>query len=66
MLVDFCERKKGVAVKEFRLDKPEQLYKLVEDENIDLKIIRLIRDPRSMLVSRNGFTKTELAELSPS
>ena len=57
MLVDFCKRKKGVAVKEFRLDEPEQLYKLVEDKNVDLKIIRLIRDPRSMLVSRNVFIR---------
>jgi len=57
MLIDFCKRKKGVAVKEFRLDEPEQLYKLVEDENVDLKIIRLIRDPRSMLVSRRKMGK---------
>ena len=56
-LIDFCEEKKGVAVKEFRLDKPEQLYKLVDDTTINLKIIRLIRDPRSMLVSRNGLKK---------
>ena len=54
MLHEFCEEKKGVVVKEFRLDKPEQLYNLVDDTGVDLKIIRLIRDPRSMLVSRNG------------
>ena len=57
MLHEFCEEKKGVVVKEFRLDKPEQLYTLVDDTGVDLKIIRLIRDPRSMLVSRNGLTK---------
>jgi hypothetical protein len=27
MLVDFCEEKKGVVIKEFRLDKPEQLIR---------------------------------------
>ena len=52
MLVDFCEEKKGVVIKEFRLDKPEQLYELSDDASVSLKIIRLIRDPRSMLVSR--------------
>jgi hypothetical protein len=57
MLVDFCEEKKGVVIKEFRLDKPEQLYTLVDDTSVNLKIIRLIRDPRSMLVSRNGYNQ---------
>ena len=63
MLHEFCEEKKGVVVKEFRLDKPEQLYNLVDDTGVDLKIIRLIRDPRSMLVSRIGL-KTALKIIS--
>ncbi|CAG5079780.1 Oidioi.mRNA.OKI2018_I69.PAR.g9366.t1.cds [Oikopleura dioica] len=50
-LQQFCRDRKGVAIKDFRLEGPEELYELL-DPKYNLKIIRLVRDPRSMLVSR--------------
>ena len=55
-LVQFCGEKTGVAIKEFRLHGPEDLYHLLKPE-INLKIIRLVRDPRSMLLSRRKLGK---------
>ena len=51
----YCRERKGVAIKEFRLDGPEELYDLLDPKTYDLKIIRLVRDPRSMLVSRRSM-----------
>ena len=60
-LIQFCGEKKGVAIKEFRLDGPEDLYHLLMPE-INLKIIRLVRDPRSMFLSRRKLSKVYKAE----
>ena len=60
-LIKFCKEKKGVAIKEFRLDGPEDLYHLLEPE-INLKIIRLVRDPRSMFLSRRKLGKEYRAD----
>uniref|UniRef100_A0A3P8UZV3 Sulfotransferase n=1 Tax=Cynoglossus semilaevis TaxID=244447 RepID=A0A3P8UZV3_CYNSE len=46
-----CRSKKNVVIKTVRVEQLDTLRPLVEDPHLDLKIIQLVRDPRSLLIS---------------
>ena len=49
---EFCRRRKTTVLKTIRLLRIKDLYKIKHIENVNLKIVHLIRDPRAMMASR--------------
>ena len=49
---DLCRRRSTTVLKTIRFLRIKDLYKIRHIENVNLKIIHLIRDPRAMMTSR--------------
>ncbi|MEQ2165926.1 hypothetical protein GOODEAATRI_022185 [Goodea atripinnis] len=47
-----CRAYSHLAIKEVRFFELESLYPLLQDPNLDLRIIHLVRDPRAVMKSR--------------
>lgn len=54
---DACSTYSHVVLKEVRFFELESLYPLLQDPNLDLRIIHLVRDPRAVLRSREAAVK---------
>ncbi|XP_029440325.1 carbohydrate sulfotransferase 5-like [Rhinatrema bivittatum] len=54
-LEEACRAHSYVVVKVVRILDLKILYQLLKDPSLDLKIIHLVRDPRAILSSREGF-----------
>ncbi|XP_041652096.1 carbohydrate sulfotransferase 6-like [Cheilinus undulatus] len=54
---DACSTYSHVVLKEVRFFELESLYPLLQDPNMDLRIIHLVRDPRAVLKSREEAAK---------
>ncbi|XP_026220942.1 carbohydrate sulfotransferase 6-like [Anabas testudineus] len=52
-----CGTYSHVVLKEVRFFELESLYPLLQDQNLDLRIIHLVRDPRAVLRSREESAK---------
>ncbi|XP_013887614.1 carbohydrate sulfotransferase 6-like [Austrofundulus limnaeus] len=57
-----CNRYSHVVLKEVRFFELESLYPLLQDPNLDLRIIHLIRDPRAVLRSREVASKALMSD----
>lgn len=54
---DACTTYSHVVLKEVRFFELESLYPILQDPNMDLRIIHLVRDPRAVLKSREEAVK---------
>ncbi|XP_027884868.1 carbohydrate sulfotransferase 5-like [Xiphophorus couchianus] len=52
-----CRAYSHLVIKEVRLFELESLYPLLQDPNLDLRIVHLVRDPRAVIRSREESAK---------
>ncbi|XP_013889130.1 carbohydrate sulfotransferase 6 [Austrofundulus limnaeus] len=57
-----CNTYSHVVLKEVRFFELESLYPLLQDPNLDLRIIHLVRDPRAVMKSREASPKAFLRD----
>ncbi|XP_069384856.1 carbohydrate sulfotransferase 6 [Paralichthys olivaceus] len=59
---DACGTYSHVVLKEVRFFELESLYPLLQDPNLDLRIIHLVRDPRAVVRSREASSKAFMSD----
>ncbi|XP_019613956.1 PREDICTED: carbohydrate sulfotransferase 1-like [Branchiostoma belcheri] len=58
-----CESKQFTAIKTIRLDDVTHLQPLLQDRELDFKIIQLVRDPRGVISSRIALSRKNVSLL---
>ncbi|XP_017289695.1 carbohydrate sulfotransferase 6-like [Kryptolebias marmoratus] len=59
-----CQTYSHVALKDVRLFELKSLYPLLQDPNLDLRIVHLVRDPRAVFRSREESAKSFILDSS--
>ncbi|XP_015253422.1 PREDICTED: carbohydrate sulfotransferase 5-like [Cyprinodon variegatus] len=54
---DTCHGHSHIVIKDVRFFELESLYPLLQDPNLDLRIVHLVRDPRAVMRSRENSAK---------
>ncbi|XP_035661871.1 carbohydrate sulfotransferase 3-like [Branchiostoma floridae] len=64
VLQSTCEGKQFTAIKTIRLDDIKLLQPMAEEDDLNLKIIQLVRDPRAVIASRLNLSKKNVSVMT--